>query len=54
MCLYLLEALSYLRGWLDNWNNSGFIKMIEIVFLESCPRPLECHLNAGMLHRKVS
>lgn len=51
MCLYLFEALSYLRGWLDNWNNSGIIKMIDFVFLDYCPRPFERHLNAGIIYK---
>lgn len=28
--------------------------MIEIVFLDYCPRPLECHLNAKDFYREVS
>ena len=52
MCLYLFEALSYLRGWLDNWNNSVIIKMIEFVFQDYCLRSLEPHLNACVLSLK--
>lgn len=40
MCLYLFEALSYLRGWLDNWNNLVIIKMIGFVFWDYCLRSL--------------
>lgn len=30
MRLYLLELLSYLRAWLDNWNNSGIIRRLKL------------------------